>query len=100
MSRTRSEDKGSVLIFLLIPIALFLIAFVLYANTVIPLVTPTVYTNAFWGFLHGVFAVPTFIYSLFADNITIYQAPNSGGWYNLGYLIGVSITIGGGVSTT
>jgi hypothetical protein len=32
----------------------------------------------------------------FDNNITIYQAGNDGFWYNLGYILGLSIALGGG----
>ncbi len=73
----------------------FIGLFVWYAQTVIPHTYSTVYTNFFWGFVHGIFIVPTFFWSLFADTVTIYQSPNSGNWYNLGYVFGISIIFGG-----
>jgi hypothetical protein len=45
--------------------------------------------------VHGIFIVPTFFWSLFADTVTIYQSPNDGNWYNFGYFIGISIIFGG-----
>ena len=72
-------------------LALFIGMFVWYTQTVIPHTYPTLYTNFFWGLVHGLFIVPTFFWSLFADSITIYQSPNDGNWYNLGYFIGISI---------
>jgi hypothetical protein len=68
---------------------IYLLLFWWYANTVIARPEPTLYVNFFWGLLHGIFAVPSFILSLFSDNVAIYQTPNSGGWYNFGFLIGV-----------
>lgn len=79
----------------LIVAGIFIGLFVWYAQTVIPHTYPTVYTNAFWGFVHGLFIIPTFFWSLFADTVTIYQAPNDGNWYNIGYFIGISIILGG-----
>lgn len=75
-------------------LAVFIGLFVWYAQTVIPHTYPTVYTNLFWGFVHGLFIVPTMFWSLFADTVTIYQAPNDGNWYNIGYFIGISIILG------
>lgn len=72
-------------------LAVFIGLFVWYAKTVIPHTYPTVYTNFFWGLVHGIFIVPTFFWSLFADSVTIYQSPNDGNWYNFGYFIGISI---------
>jgi hypothetical protein len=47
------------------------------------------------GLLHGFLIVFSFIGSLFTD-VRIYAFPNSGGWYDFGYLIGASIFLGGG----
>ena len=74
---------------------IFIGFFAWYARTAIPHTYPTQYTNLWWGFVHGLFIVPTFFWSLFAHSVTIYQAPNDGNWYNLGYFIGISIILGG-----
>jgi hypothetical protein len=49
----------------------------------------------FSGLLHGFLIVFSFIGSLFTD-YRIYAFPNSGGWYDFGYLIGAIIFLGGG----
>jgi hypothetical protein len=49
----------------------------------------------FSGLLHGFLIVFSFIGSLFA-NIRIYNFPNSGGWYDFGYVMGASMFLGGG----
>jgi len=49
----------------------------------------------FWGLWHGVIVVFTLIGSLFSDNVTIYEAYNTGFGYNVGFLIGLSSPIGG-----
>lgn len=49
----------------------------------------------FSGLLHGFLIVFSFIISLFAD-YRIYAFPNSGGWYDFGYLIGAAMFLGGG----
>lgn len=50
----------------------------------------------FWqGLWHGIIAPFTFIISLFNHNVHIYEVHNSGGWYNLGYLLGLSVIFGG-----
>lgn len=44
----------------------------------------------FWGGLwHGVIAPFAFIGSLIWDDIAVYAVNNNGGWYDLGFLIGV-----------
>lgn len=50
----------------------------------------------FWmGLWHGFISFFTFIISLFNDNVGIYEVNNNGGWYNFGFILGVSIFFGG-----
>jgi hypothetical protein len=50
----------------------------------------------FWrGLWHGIIAPFAFVVSLFSDSVSMYEVHNNGGWYNLGFLIGVSIIFGG-----
>ncbi len=49
----------------------------------------------FSGLLHGLLIVVSFIVGLFTD-YRIYAFPNSGGWYDFGYLIGASMCLGSG----
>jgi hypothetical protein len=49
----------------------------------------------FSGLLHGFLMLFSFVASLFT-NVRIYSFPNSGGWYDFGYLIGASMFFGGG----
>jgi hypothetical protein len=46
------------------------------------------------GFLHGFVIMFSFVGSLFTD-IRIYAFPNSGGWYDLGFLLGAAMFLGG-----
>ena len=48
------------------------------------------------GLWHGFISLFTFIVSLFNDNVNVYEVHNNGGWYNFGFLIGVSAFFGGG----
>lgn len=51
----------------------------------------------FWlGLWHGVIAPITFIISLFKDNVSMYEVHNNGGWYNFGFLLGLTAIWGGG----
>ncbi len=51
----------------------------------------------FWrGLWHGLIAPITFVVSLFTQNVQIYEVHNNGGWYNFGFLLGMSIVFGGG----
>lgn len=75
--------------------AAFIGIFLWYANTAIPRTYSTDYTSFWWGLVHGIMIMPTFLWSLFAKDVTIYQAPNVGNWYNFGYFIGISMVLGG-----
>ena len=55
----------------------------------------------FWlGLWHGVIAPVTFVLSLFAKDIGFYEVHNNGGWYNFGFLLGISTLHGGGHAGT
>jgi hypothetical protein len=47
------------------------------------------------GLLHGFLILFSFVASLFTD-YRIYAFPNSGGWYDFGYLLGAMMFLGGG----
>lgn len=49
----------------------------------------------FYGLLHGFLIVIDFVIGLFSD-VRIYAYPNSGGWYDFGFLIGAGMFLGGG----
>ena len=42
------------------------------------------------GFWHGMIAPMVFLVSLFVDGVSIYETNNSGRWYELGFLLGIS----------
>ncbi len=48
-----------------------------------------------YGLLHGFLIVIDFVIGLFSD-VRIYAYPNSGTWYDLGFLIGAGMFLGGG----
>ncbi len=47
------------------------------------------------GLWHGLIVPITFIVSLFNMNVRIYETSNSGRWYDFGFLIGSSSSLGG-----
>jgi len=51
------------------------------------------------GLFHGVTIFFSLVGSLFTD-YRIYAFPNSGFWYDVGYLMGASLFLGGGVAST
>lgn len=50
------------------------------------------------GIWHGMILWITFIVSLFNSNVSIYEVHNTGWSYNLGFLIGATGVLGGGVA--
>ena len=49
----------------------------------------------FWrGLWHGFICLFTLIASLFSKSVTIYEVHNNGGWYNLGFVLGVGMFFG------
>lgn len=54
----------------------------------------------FWaGLWHGMISVVTLIVGIFYDSVEIYERDNTGGWYDVGFLLGVSMVWGGGSHT-
>lgn len=55
----------------------------------------------FWlGLWHGVICPIAFIVSLFNHHVGIYEVVNNGGWYNFGFVFGLSIAFGGSSRAT
>ena len=52
----------------------------------------------FMGLWHGIIVVFSFIGSLFSDSIAIYEVNNTGGWYDLGFIMGIGAFSGGSAS--
>lgn len=51
----------------------------------------------FWlGLWQGFITPVTFVVSLFTDAVNIYEVHNSGNWYDTGFVLGVSMVLGGG----
>ncbi len=50
----------------------------------------------FGGLWHGIIVPASFVGSLFFDDIAIYAYNNTGGWYDFGFVIGISSLGGGG----
>ncbi len=48
-----------------------------------------------WGLWHGFIFPWAWIGSLFSEQIAVYAVPNTGGWYDFGFFIGITV-LGGG----
>lgn len=54
----------------------------------------------FWvGIWHGIIIIVTFIVSLFTKEVGIYEINNTGWPYNLGFIFGLLLSVGGGIRT-
>lgn len=51
----------------------------------------------FWlGLWHGLIVPITFVVSLFADGVGVYEVHNSGAWYDFGFVLGLMTCSGSG----
>jgi hypothetical protein len=49
----------------------------------------------FWGGLwHGIIAPITFVVSLLANGVSIYETNNNGRWYEFGFMLGIGAYAG------
>ena len=48
-----------------------------------------------WGLWHGFIFPWAWVGSLFREDIAVYAVPNSGGWYDFGFFLGITV-LGGG----
>jgi len=58
-------------------------------------------TAGIWtGIWHGLIVPITFIISLFTESVSVYDVHNTGGWYDFGFLVGASTSLGGSGAST
>ena len=53
-------------------------------------------TGFWYGLWHGIISVISMVIHIFNESVTVYEANNSGGWYDFGFLFGVICVWGGG----
>ncbi len=86
------KERSTWSVIVIVVLALFLAA---CAATQPPAVLP-IDAPAFWkGLWHGFIAPITFFVSLFSDDVRIYAFPNTGRWYDFGFMLGISGFSGG-----
>lgn len=52
----------------------------------------------FWaGLWHGIIIIVTFVVTWFTNDVGIYESNNVGFWYNIGFILGCMISLGGGI---
>ena len=49
-----------------------------------------------WGLWHGLIVPVTFLVSLFTESVNVYEVHNSGNWYDAGFVLGLTFSIGSG----
>ncbi len=54
----------------------------------------------FMGLWHGFISFFSFVISLFSDTVAVYESNNTGGWYDFGFIMGISIFYGGSSKST
>jgi hypothetical protein len=70
------------------------------ANTLANSANASGVVAGFWrGLWNGLISPVTFVISLFNHGVQMYEVHNNGGWYNLGFLLGVSVIFGGGAGS-
>jgi hypothetical protein len=95
------KTRVLVLIVLLVLIALSLSACAPGANPLEGAPPEGGTVAGFWlGLCHGIIAPITFIISIFRSDVRFYEVHNSGFWYNLGFVLGAGILLGGSSSAS
>ena len=58
--------------------------------------TPDAPAGFLWGLWHGMIALISLVIHIFNENVAFYEIHNTGGWYDFGFLMGVTCIWGGG----
>ncbi len=61
-----------------------------------PQFTPDTPAGFWYGLWHGMIAVITLVIHIFNENVAMYEINNTGGWYDLGFLLAATCIWGGG----
>jgi hypothetical protein len=78
-------------------VALLLVSCAGGPNPLVGAADPDGVVAGFWrGLWHGVISPVTFVVSLFTSQVHLYEVHNNGGWYDLGFLMGITSVHGGG----
>ena len=82
-----------------VPLVFVLLAVAACAPSANPLTDQALADGSPAGFLlgvwHGFIVVVAFVVSLFSDSVGVYEVHNTGWSYNLGYLLGLLMALGG-----
>ena len=81
-----------------VPAVLLLVSVVVLASCAAgpnPEVSPDADAGFWLGLWHGFIVPVTFVISLFTDEVNIYEVDNTGNWYDFGFVLGLSVSLGG-----
>lgn len=56
--------------------------------------TSEVPAGFWWGLWHGIISCVTLIIGIFDHSVKVYEVDNTGGWYDFGFLVGVTLLWG------
>ena len=65
-----------------------------------PMVADAAAAGFLKGLWHGFIFLVTMVISFFNDNVSVYEVHNSGGWYDFGFFLGLTSSLGGGSQGT
>lgn len=81
----------------LVVVALGLVVFTACAG---PNIAAEASGAGFWrGVAHGAIAPVSFVISLFRDEVSLYEIKNNGGFYDAGFMLGISCWGGGAAAS-
>lgn len=85
----RGSTTGEFMIVMIIWV-FYLVIFTWYMDSGFAATTANADSQADWftGFTNGVFVVPSWLVSIFRDDMGIYRVDNTGLWYNFWFLLG------------
>lgn len=90
-------DGGLRLVFALAGVGVLALLMVGCAAAANPEAGQGAHDAGFWlGLWQGIIAPIAFLVSLFNHGVGIYEVHNSGGWYDFGFLLGISASLSGG----
>lgn len=87
--------KKSYLLLLIVILALLFVSCAPGNEKWDPEINPENKAGFLYGVWHGAIIIITFIISLFTNDVGLYEINNTGWPYNLGFIIGLNISIGG-----
>lgn len=85
----RGSAEATSLMIVVIFWVFYLVIFTWYMDTEFAAITANMDSQANWltGLMNGFFVVPSWVASIFREDMGIYRASNTGLWYNFWFLV-------------